>query len=58
MGRALGVLPVALGSNPVPTSGLDLFPVVQDLTLPLVSFCQLGFLILFLLRLNCSFQII
>ena len=34
MVRALGLHAVALGSNPVLTSGLDLFPVVPDSTLP------------------------
>ena len=48
---------VVLGSNPILTSGLDLFPVVPDSTLPrlvnsqLVASCQLGFSI-FLLSLN------
>ena len=52
--RALGLHLVSLGSNPVLTSGLDLFPVVLDSTLPcflnsqLVTSCQLGFLIVFL----------
>ena len=55
MVRASGLQAVAPGSNPVPTSGLDLFPVVPDSTLPrfvnssLVAACQLGFLIMFLL---------
>ena len=54
----------ALGSNPGLTSGLDLFPVAPDSTLPrfinrqLVGSCQLGILIMFLLSLNCFFQII
>ena len=53
---ALGLHSAAPGSNPVLTSGLDLFPVVPDSTLPrfvksqLVASCQLGFLIMFLLR--------
>ena len=34
MVRALGLYTVAPGSNPVLTSGLDLFPVVPDSTLP------------------------
>ena len=44
--------------------GLDLFPVGPDSTLlrfvnsQLVASCQLGFLIMFLLSLNCFFQII
>ena len=52
------------GLNPVLTAGLDLFLVVPDSTLPrfvnsqLVASCQLGFLIMFLLSLNCFFQII
>ena len=55
---------VALGSNPVLASGLDLFPVVPDSTLPrfvnsqLIASCHLGFLIMFLFSLNCFFQII
>ena len=32
--RALGLHLVSLGSNTVLTSGLDLFPVVSDSTLP------------------------
>ena len=50
MVRAFALHAVALGSNPVLTSGLDLFPVVPDSTLPrfvnsqLVSSCQLGVL--------------
>ena len=53
MVRALGLHAVAPGSNPVITSGLDLFPVVPDSTLPcfvnsqLVASRQLGFLICF-----------
>ena len=49
---ALGLHAAAPGSNPVLTSGLDLFPVVPDSTLPrfvksqLVASCQLGFLIM------------
>ena len=55
---------VALGSTTVLDSGQDLFAVVPDSTLPcfvnsqLVASCQLGFLIMFLLSLNCFFQII
>ena len=51
--RALGLHAAAPGSNPVITSGLDLFPVVPDSTLPcfvnsqLVASRQLGFLICF-----------
>ena len=51
--RALGLHAAAPGLNPVITSGLDLFPVVPDSTLPcfvnsqLVASCQLGFLICF-----------
>ena len=47
--RALGLHVVAPGSNPIFTSGLDLFVVVLDSTLPrfvnsqLVASCQLGF---------------
>ena len=46
MVRSLGLHAVAPGSNPVLTSGLDLFPVDLDSTLPrfvnsqLVAFCQ------------------
>ena len=64
MVRALGVHAAALGSNPVLTSGLDLFPVVQDSTLPhfvnnqLVASCHLGFLMMFLLSSNCFFHIV
>ena len=64
MVRALGLRAVSPGSNLVLTSGLDLFPVVPDSTLPgfvnsrLIASCQLGFLITFLLSLNCFFQII
>ena len=64
MVRALALHAVtAPGSNPVLASGLDLFPVVPASTLSrfvnsqLVASCQLGFLILFLLNLNCFFQI-
>ena len=62
--RVLGLYAAAPGSNPVLTSGLDLFPVVQDLTPPhfvnsqLVAFHQLGFLIMFLLSLNCYFHLV
>ena len=58
---ALGLHAVAPGPNPVLISGMDLFPVVPNTTLPrfvnsrLVASCQLGFLIMFLLSLNCSF---
>ena len=51
--RALGLHAAAPGSNPVITSGLDLFPVVPDSTIPcfvnsqLVASRQLGFLICF-----------
>ena len=64
MVRVLGLHVVALCSNLILTSGQDLFPVVPDSTLPrfvnnqLVACCQLGFLIMFLLSLNCCFQII
>ena len=53
MVRALGLHAAAPGSNPVITSGLDLFPVVPDSTLPcfvnsqLVASRQLGLLICF-----------
>ena len=46
------------------TSGLDLFPVVPDSTPPcfvnshLVAFSQSGFLIMFLLSLNCYFHLV
>ena len=52
--RALGLLAAAPGSNPVLTSGLDLFPVVPDSTPPrfvnsqLVACRQLCFLVMFL----------
>ena len=57
---------VAPGSSPVLTSGFDLFLVVPDSTLPhfikfysqLVASCQLAFLNMFLLSLNCFFQIV
>ena len=64
MVRALGFHAAAPGSNPVLTSGYDLFPVVPDSTPPrfvnsqLVASCQLGFLIMFLLTLNCFFHIV
>ena len=64
MVRALGLHAAAPGSNPVLTSGKDFFPVVPDSTLPrfvnsqLVASCQLGFLIMFLLTLNCFFHIV
>ena len=51
--RALGLHVAAPGSNPVLTSGLDLFPVLPDSTPPhfvnsqLVASHQLGFLIMF-----------
>ena len=52
------------GSNPVLTSGLDLFPVVPDSTLPrfvnsqLVASRLLGFSIMFLLILYCYFHLV
>ena len=61
--RTLGLHAAAPGSNPVLTSGLDLFPVVPDSTLPrfvnsqLVASRQLGFL-MFLLSLNCYFHLV
>ena len=61
---ALGFVCGSPGPNPVLISGMDLFPVVPNSTLPrfvnsrLVASCQLGFLIMFLLSLNCFFQII
>ena len=64
MVRVLGLHAVSPGSNPVLTSGQNLFPVVLDLTLPcyvnsqLIASCQLGFLIMFLVSLNCSFRFI
>ena len=51
MPMALGLHAVGPVSNPILTSGLDLFPVVPDSTLPrflnsqLVASCQLGFAI-------------
>ena len=55
--RAFGpVGAVSPASNPVLTSGSDLFPVVPNSTLPsfvnsqLVASCHLGFLIMFLLH--------
>ena len=54
MVRALGLHAIAPGSNPVLTSGLDLFPVVPDSILPcfvnsqLVVSYYLGFSIMFL----------
>ena len=63
MVRSLGLKAIAPGS--ILTSSLDLFLVVPDSTLPrfvnshLVASCHLGFLIMFLLSLNCLvFQII
>ena len=50
MVRALGLHAAAPGSNPILTSGLDLFPVVPDSTLSpfvnsqLVASCQLAVL--------------
>ena len=64
MVRVLGLDAVALGSNPILTSGLNLFPVVPDSSPPhfvnsqLVASCQLGSFIMFLLSLNCFFEII
>ena len=64
VGRVLSLHVIATGSNPLLTSGQDLFPVDPDSTLPcflnshLIASCQLGFLIMFLLSLNCLFQII
>ena len=51
MVMVLGLHAVALGSNSVLSSGLDLFRVVPDSTLPSLvnASCQLGFLIMFLL---------
>ena len=52
------------GANPVLTSDQDLLPVVLHTTLPpfvnsqLVASCQLGFLIMFPISLNCLFQLI
>ena len=61
MAKMLGLHVVALGSNPVLTSGQDLFPVVLDSTLSvllvnsqLVSSCQLVFLIMLTLKLFLS----
>ena len=59
MVSALGLHGVAPGSNPVLTYGSNLFSVVPDSNLPsfvnsqLVDFCQLGFLIMFLLSVWC-----
>ena len=64
MVRVLGLHKVALGSNPILTSGLALFRVITDSTQPLVvnnqlvTSCQLGFLIMFRLTLKCFFLII
>ena len=64
MVRALGLHAAGPGSNPVLASGMDLFPVVPDSTLPrfvnsqLVASCQLRFLIIFLSSLNCFFQLV
>ena len=62
MAKMLGLHVVALGSNPVLTSGQDLFPVVLDSTLSvplvknsqLVASCQLVFLIMLTLKLFLS----
>ena len=62
--KALGLHVLIPGSKPVLTSGQDLCPAVPDSTPPffvnnqLVASCQLGFLAMFLLRLNCFFQMI
>ena len=64
MVRVLNLHEFAPGSNPILASGQDLFWVVMDSTLPcfvnsqLIDYCQLGLLIVFLLSLNCFFQII
>ena len=64
MAWVLGLHAVAPGSNPVLTSGQDLFPGVPHSThsrfvnSQLVISYQLGFLIMFLLSLNCFFQVI
>ena len=53
MVRVMGLHAVALGSNPVLTSGYGLFPVVSDSTLPpfvnsqLIASWQMGFLMMF-----------
>lgn len=58
------VYAAASGSNPILTSRQDLLPVLPDSTLSryvnsqLVATCLLEFLIMFLLSLNCFFQII
>ena len=63
MVRVLGLHAVVPSSNPGLTSGRDLFLVVLDSPLPclvdsqLIPSSQLGFLIMFLLSLNCFFQI-
>ena len=61
MAKMLSLHVVALGSNPVLTSGQDLFPVVLDSTLSvllvnsqLVASCQLVFLIMLTLTLFLS----
>ena len=60
MVRVMGLHAVALGSNPVLTSGQGLFPVVSDSTLPhfvnsqLIASWQLGFFN-DVLSLNCFF---
>ena len=62
--RVLGLHAAEPGSNPVLTSGLDLFPVVPDSIPPrfvnsqLVASCHWGFLIMFLLSLNCYFHLV
>ena len=63
--RVLSLHAVAPGSNPVLTSGQDLFLVVLDSTIPrilnsqLVASCQLGFLIMFQVKFKYwFFQII
>ena len=62
MVRVLGLHAFAPGSNPILTSGQDLFPEVPDsrfVNSQLVASCQPGFFIMFLLSLNyCFFQII
>ena len=64
MVRVLSLHKFAPGSNPILASGQDLFLVVMDSTLlcfvnsQLIDYRQLGLLIVFLLSLNCFFQII
>ena len=51
------LVPLTIQNHSYVTSGLDLFPVVLDSTLPCFVNSQSGLLIMFLLTSNCFFQI-